>query len=189
MKMSIAEVYVEGCLTEINMKFESAVRVSGGSHDIHIRRKLSGNTHYDYRITRSTELPWPEAGVVTPPLGQGSFDIILFNTSYVTSGATVVINITITSGCYEPYYPTASIWDYYDLYINDRTTNTTRHIGDLQPAVLPLPTAEHEKYNVPYILVVPVTDWQAPAEGECITDLYPDFADYYATGSPENWYK
>jgi len=71
--------------------------------------------------------------------------------------------------------------------MNDRTTATKRHIEDWQPAVEPLPI--EEEYNVPYILVVPVTDWEAPAEGQCITDLYPYFDNYYATGSPDDWYE
>jgi uncharacterized repeat protein (TIGR01451 family) len=196
MNMFIEEVYVDGCLTEINMEFESLTNMTGGSHDIHIRRKLSGSTSYNCIITRSVQLPWPEAPGVTGPLGWGSFDITLFNTSYVTSGATVKIHIEITGGC-EPYDPTptpprwdlAPIFANYDLYMNDRTTSIERHIKDWQAAIDPLPIEEYEEYKVPYILVVPVTDWEAPAEGQCITDLYPHFAEYYATESPEDWYE
>jgi hypothetical protein len=193
MNMFIEEVYVNGCLTKINMEFESVVNIVGGSQEIHIRRQLSGSTSYNYIITRSTPGPWPVTPVV-PPLGWGSFDIILFDTSYVWSGAKVTIQIEITGGC-ELYDPApepprddlAPIWAYYDPYMNDRTTATKRHIEDWQPAVEPLPI--EEEYNVPYILVVPVTDWEAPAEGQCITDLYPYFDNYYATGSPDDWYE
>jgi uncharacterized repeat protein (TIGR01451 family) len=195
MKMSIEETYVDGCLTEIDMVFESVVDIVGGSCDIHIRRQLAGSTSYNYIITRSTPGPWPVIPVV-PPLGWGSFDIMLFDTSYVWSGAKVTIHIEITGGC-EPYNPAPvpprddldPIWAYYDPYINNRTTETERHIEDCQPAVEPLPIEGYEAYDVPYILVVPVTDWEAPAEGQCITDLYLYFDDYYATGSPDNWYE
>jgi len=194
MKMFIEEVYVDNCLTAINMEFESLTNMTGGSHDIHIVRKLSGSTSYNCIITRSVQLPWPEAPGVTGPLGWGSFDITLFNTSYVTSGATVKIHIEITGGC-EPYEPTltpprwdlAPIFANYDLYMNNRATDTERHIKDWQLAAPPLPA--EEEYDVPYILVVPVTDWEAPSEGQCITDLYPYFAEYYATESPEDWYE
>jgi hypothetical protein len=170
--------------------------IAGGSHEIHIRRKLSSSTSYNYIITRSTPGPWPVTPGVPGPLGWGSFDIILFDTSYVWSGAKIQIHIEITGGC-EPYEPTltpprwdlAPIFANYDLYMNDRMTDTERHIVDWQLAVEPLPIEEYEVYNVPYILVVPVTDWEAPSEGECITDLYPHFADYYATESPKDWYE
>jgi VCBS repeat-containing protein len=184
MNMCIQETYADGCLTEINMWFESARKDSGGSHDIHIRRTLSGSTFYSYTIERST----PDQGTETPELtnasGQGNFNIILFDTSHFTSGATVTIHIEIVDGC-EPYSETP--WDYYDPYMNYRN-HAERHIGETQPAVSPLPTY-NATYYVPFILVIPVTGWQAPAERQCITSLYPYFDDYYATGSRENWYE
>jgi uncharacterized repeat protein (TIGR01451 family) len=193
MNMFIEEVYVDDCLTEINMEFESAVKLAGGNHDIHILRTLSASTYYTYTITRSTLSRGTETPAVTDASGHGNFNIILFDTAHFTSGATVTIHIEITDGC-ESYNSTptpprgdlSSIWAYYDPYMNYRTTPATlHHIGDWQPAVNPLPTG----YDVPYILVIPMTDWQAPAEGQCITNLYPYFDDYYATGSPEDWYE
>jgi uncharacterized repeat protein (TIGR01451 family) len=197
MNMFIEEVYVDNCLTEINMEFESAVKLAGGTHDIHIRRTLSNSTYYNYTITRNTTPYGTETPAVTDASGQGNFNITLFDTAYFTSGATVTIHIEITDGC-EPYNSTAtpprwdlsSIWAYYDPYMNYRTSPvTTRYIGDWQPAAGQLLTGHNTTYNVPYILVIPVTDWQAPEEGTCITNLYPYFDDYYATGSPENWYE
>jgi uncharacterized repeat protein (TIGR01451 family) len=193
MNMFIEEVYVNDCLTEINMEFESAVKQSGGVHDIHILRTLSASTYYNYTITRSTPAQGTETSAVPNASGQDDFNIILFDTSHFTSGDTITIHIEITGGC-EPYNSTpasprwdlASIWAYYDPYMHYRTTPTsTRHIGDWQSAASPLPT---QGYDVPYILVVPVTGWSAPPEGQCITNLYPDFDDYYHTGLPEDWY-
>jgi uncharacterized repeat protein (TIGR01451 family) len=194
MKMFIEEVYVDDCLTEINMEFESVIKLAGDSHDIHILRTLSGSTFYNYSITRSTPAQGTETPAVPNASGQDDFDITLFDTSYFTSGATVTIHIEITDGC-EPYDPTpvplrwdlASIWAYYDPYMNNRNAATEHHIGDWQPTDEPLPI--EEEYDVPYILVIPVTDWEAPPEGTSITDLYPYFADYYATGSPGDWYE
>jgi hypothetical protein len=176
------------------MEFESALKLAGGNHDIHILRTLSASTSYSYTITRSTLALGTETPAVTNASGHGNFDIILFDDAHFTSGATVTIHIEITDGC-EPYNSTAtpprwdlsSIWAYYDPYMNYRTTPPSpHHIGDWQPAVSPLPT---QGYNVPYILVIPVTGWQAPAEGQRITNLYPYFDDYYHYGSPENWYE
>jgi VCBS repeat-containing protein len=191
MKMFIDEVYVGDCLKEITMEFISVKKLAGDSHDIHIRRTLSGSTTYSYTIARSTSAQGTETSAVTNASGQGTFNIVLFDTSHFTSGAKVTIHIKIIDGC-EPYDPTpepprwdvASIWAHYDPYMKNRTAATEYHIGEWQPAVEPLPTG----YDVPYILVIPVTDWEAPPEGTCITDLYQYFDDYYDTGSPENWY-
>jgi len=193
MKMFIEEVYVDDCLTEISMEFESVAKLAGGSHDIHILRTLSDSTVYNYTITRSTSAQGTETPAVTSASDQGNLNIILFDTAYFTSGDTVTIHIEITDGC-QPYDPTpvpprwdlAPIWAHYDPYMNYRAITTERHIGDWQPAVSPLPTTG---YNVPYILVVPVTGWSAPPESTTITDIYPYFDDYYDTGSPENWYE
>jgi hypothetical protein len=161
------------------MAFSSVVHNAGDSHDIHILRTLSLSTFYSYGITRSAEAQGTETPEVTDASDEGDFDIILFDTSF-PPGDTVTIHIEIIDGC-EQYDPAP--WAYYDPYMKNRTTSTEHHIGDSQPAVAPLPTGE---YYVPYILVIPVTGWQAPAD--CITNLYPLFDDYYSTGSPVDWY-
>jgi len=183
MNMFIEEASVGDCLTEINMQFNSVVHNAGDYHDIHILRALSSSTNYNYTITRSAEAQGTETPEATNEPGQDDFDIVLFDTSFPT-GDTVTIHIEITGGC-EPHSGTP--WTYYDPYMNDRTVGGVRRIGDSQPAVSPLPTEEYEVYNVPYILVIPVTGWQAP--GGCIANSYPCFDDYYATGSPEDWYQ
>jgi uncharacterized repeat protein (TIGR01451 family) len=196
MEMSVEEVYVNNCLTEINMHFESLIKDSVFDHDIHILRELSPSTSYNYTITRSTTTQGTETPAVTNAPGQGDFDKILFDTSHFTPGATVTIHIEITAGC-EPYVATpepprwdlASIWAYYDPYMNYRyIIPIEHHIEDWQPAVVPrLPT---DGYDVPYILVIPVTGWEVPPEGTSITVLYPDFDDYYDSKEwPADWYK
>ena len=194
MSMSIEEVYLGDCLHTISMTFESVVYLANDSHDIHILRTLSSSTAYNYTITRTTVAQGTETPEVMNASGQGNFDIVLFDSDYYTLGDTVTINIEITSGC-ESYDPTpepprwdlAPIFTYYDPYMNNRTTDTEYHIGDWQPATSPLPWPRG--YDVPYVLVVPVTGWEAPEEGERITNPYPDFDDYYKTGFPENWYE
>ena len=194
MSMSIEEVYLGDCLHTISMTFESVIHLAGDSHDIHILRTLSGSTAYNYTIARTTSAQGTEAPEVMNASGQGSFDIVLFDSDYYTLGDTVTINIEITNGC-ESYDPTpepprwdlAPIFAYYDPYMNNRTTDTEHHIGDWQPADSPLPWPRG--YDVPYILIVPVTGWEPPPESTRITDVYPDFDDYYDTGLPENWYE
>jgi len=194
MSMSIEEVYLGDCLHTISMTFESVVYLANDIHDIHILRTLSSSTAYNYTITRTTVAQGTETPEVMNASGQGNFDIVLFDSDYYTLGDTITINIEITSGC-ESYDPTpepprwdlAPIFTYYDPYMNNRTTDTEYHIGDWQPATSPLPWPRG--YDVPYVLVVPVTGWEAPEEGERITNPYPDFDDYYKTGSPENWYE
>ena len=197
MKMFVEEVYVDDCLTEINMEFESVEKNAGHNHDIHILRTLSDSTYYNYTITRSTPASGNETQAMTNEPGQDDFNIVLFDTSSFTLGDTVTIHIEITDGC-EPYDPEpepprwdlASIWAYYDPYMDDWSIETVYHIGDWQPAYdqFPLQPPEVEEYDVPYILVIPLTDWEIPSSGP-ITNLYPDFDDYYATESPVNWYE
>ena len=191
MNMYLQDVYVEDCLSEIDMEFTAKIHEAGDNHDIHIKRKFSPDTDYDYTITRTTAAQ----GTETPAgsgSGSGDFDIILFDSAYFAVGDKVTVNIKITDGC-EAYDPSPSPprWDldpifaYYDPWMKDRSINAERHIDDWQPAVSPLPTTG---YNVPYILIVPVTDWNPPSEGQVITNKYPNFDDYYSTGSPTNWY-
>ena len=193
MEISIEESYVDGCLTETIMSFESTIKDSDFDHDIHILRTLDPSTSYNYKIERSTPAQGTETPAVPNASGQGDFDLILFDTSYFTSGATVTIHLEITGGC-ESYDPSpaprwdlAPIWACYDPYMNYRNIPTEHHIGDWQPAVVPrLPT---DGYDVPYILVIPMTGWEAPPAHTCITVLYPYFDDYYDTGLPEDWYE
>jgi hypothetical protein len=195
MNMHVLETYQGGCLKIIDMDFESVEHKAGDKHDIHIKRTLDGSVSYTYSITRSTTAQGTEtAGSGS---GSGDFDIVLFDSQYFTAGDTVEIVVTVTGGC--ELYPsvTSPRWDvaannnlfaYYDPWMNDRSIgNVERHINDWQAATTRLPT---QGYDVPYIIVVPVTDWPAPNEAQTITGPHPNFDDYYRTHDSmyENWY-
>jgi len=86
MKMSIEEVYVGGCPTEINIEFESAARLPDSSRDILILKTLSDSTFYNYTITRSIRTRRTETSEVASASGQDDFEITLFDTPYFTFG-------------------------------------------------------------------------------------------------------
>jgi hypothetical protein len=194
MNMFVQETYVSGCLSEISMTFESVKHLAGDNHDIHIKRTLSSDTEYEYTIMRTTTAQGNEDPEVTEATSSGDFDIVLFDSYYYTYGDTVTIFIKITA-CDDFYNPSPTpprwdldpIWAYYDPWMYDRSWGPNDwHIDDWQPATIALPT---QGYNVPYILVVPYSNWPAPVESQTITGPYPDFDDYYHYNSPENWYE
>ncbi len=187
MNMEVEEIYIDGCLDSIDMTFTSVVKLAGDTHEIHIKRSFDSATSYDYKITRSVA----NVGTETPAgtgSGSGDFDIILFDSAYFAAGKVVTVNIDITSGC-EAYIenPTPPRWDleelfaYYDPWMYDRGISSAHHIEKTQ---------SFGGITVPYILVVPYTDWPAPGEGVTITGPYPYFDDYYSTQDPiyETWY-
>ena len=194
MNMHVKETYINDCLSEIELSFTSLVKKAGDVHDIHLKRTFSDNTDYEYTITRSATAQGTEkaAGDYT---GSGDLDIILFDSS---KGVKKTVDIILTVTSCDDYYnedPDAPRWDVntffenYDPWMYDKSYGPNSwHITDMQPANSKLPT---QGYNVPYILVVPYTDWPAPDEAQTITDLYHDFDDYYRTQSPlyENWYQ
>jgi len=72
----------------------------------------------------------------------------------------------------------------YDSWEEGTLYGSLFHISDTQsttkfgiPAIM-----------VPYILVVPYTDWIPPYESTIITSLYGYFDDFYRTGTFDNWY-
>ena len=88
------------------------------------------------------------------------------------------------------------IFAVYNPYIFNRNNNIRNDIWEMKPAGPPLPSlnAEDYGYEVPLIIVVPDGDWVPPAEGEVITEPYPDFFDYYSVGEPGdpafmNWFE
>lgn len=196
MNMAIEETYSGGCLSSIHMEFESVQHIAGDNHDIHIKRTLDGGTSYAYTIVRSTAAQGNETAAGSSS-GSGDFDIVLFDSRYYTVDDTVTIDITITSGC-EAYSPPSSgprcdldpVFAFYNPYMYDTTTGQTHGIDKWQSAGSRLP--DSGTYDVPYILVVPVTDWSVPNENQTITGPYPDFDDYYKGPCDplyENWYE
>ncbi len=195
MNMLIQETHESqtGNLLSIHMEFEAVGRLAGDDHDIHMERIFAAISQLSYTVDRSrtaqgTETPAGSYGPVAD-----SIDVILFDTKYISPGDNVIIDIVVDSGFASygfgtpPRFDLDGIWDFYDPWMKDRTVNKEHHIEDWQAAVSPLPTTG---YDVPYILVVPETDWPAPAEQQTITGPYPDFDDYYSTQSStyEDWY-
>ncbi|MFX1576846.1 MAG: hypothetical protein ACFFCF_06705 [Promethearchaeota archaeon] len=197
MNMYVLETYTNGFLDSIHLEFTSVVHLAGDNHDIHITRTFDALTAYTYTIARDHAAYGTETEPCIDKTGSGSFDIILFDTSdqYVV-GKTVTIDITLTTNT-EPYSsaPTPPRWDldpvfaYYDPWMYDKSYGPNDwHINDWQSTTIfgdPAPGID-----VPYILVVPYTDWPAPSEGNTINGPYPDFDDYYRTEDPlyEDWY-
>ncbi|MFY1112186.1 MAG: hypothetical protein AB3K77_10970 [Methanosarcinaceae archaeon] len=194
MNMQVEEKYTGSALSSIYMEFEAVAHKAGDKHDIHIFRELSDSTEYIYTISRSTAAEGTETpeGVYS---GAGDFDAVLFDTLHFTADDNVSIMVEITSSddTYDenpvaPRFDLAPLFAFYDPWMNDRSIgNVERHIPDMQPATTKLPEVG---YNVPYIVVVPYTDWPAPDEAVTITGPYPDFDDYYQTedSSYENWF-
>ncbi len=200
MNMELEETYVDDVLQSIFLKFTAVVNRAGDVHDINISRPISGD--YTYTIKRS-EAPYSsrEADEVTDANGTGDFDIILFdsarwpNNSSQVMGQWVEIEITMAPGNNSNLlsdYGVAPRWDLDEIFslynpwmLNRSHVTGQINIDRVQPATTMLPT---QGYDVPYILVVPYTDWPAPSEAVTITGLYPDFDDYYSFGSPEDWY-
>jgi hypothetical protein len=111
-------------------------------------------------------------------------------------GKTVTIDITITTQTelYDPA-PTPPRWDldpvfaYYDPWMYDKSYGPNAwHIDDVQSTTIFGDSSPG--IDVPYIIVVPYTDWPAPDEGVTITGPYPDFDDYYRTKDSmyADWY-
>ena len=144
-------------------------------------------------INRSTPALGAETPAVTGASSSGEFEIVLFDTPFFQPGTIVTVSIEIWEGC-DPYVfdPTPPRWDLdpiwyrYDPFMEVRGYPFEHHISAWQPAFPPLPVTT--PYDVPYILVVPVTGWTPPPQGIVITNFYPFFDDYYATGTPEDWY-
>jgi hypothetical protein len=205
MNMEIEEMYADGVLESIYMKYTSVVNRAGDKHDIHIFRSLNGD--YTYNITRSDAATGTETPEVTIESGSDDFDIVLFDTDRWPNndgqvmGQWVEIEITIDSDNEENLLTdfvggNPDRWDLddmfrlYDPWMNNRGHGNQIYIDSWQDAASPLPLESDDDFDVPYIIVVPVTDWDAPDEGQVITIPYPDFDEYYRTEDAqyEDWY-
>ncbi len=197
MNMYVLETYANGYLASIQLEFTSVVHEAGDNHNIHISRLFSGSTAYTYTITRTHTAYGTETPECTDTPGSGTFDIILFDSSDSSVvGKTVTIDITITTQTelYDPA-PTPPRWDldpvfaYYDPWMYDKSYGPNAwHIDDVQSTTIFGDSSPG--IDVPYIIVVPYTDWPAPDEGVTITGPYPDFDDYYRTKDSmyADWY-
>lgn len=216
MQFNTTETYNQNMeLLEILMQFEAIIYDSGADHYIHIKKPLNGN--YMYTVTRSTPANANEhpAGVF---MGSGDFDIVLFDTGkYLWPSKQIGETVTVTIVPLDPaanplvipltpprdydtgsglFYDLDAFMGRYDPYIHVYTPNyigtyhigTTQFIGDTgsqgdTPDIIPVGT------EVPYILVVPYTDWIPPDEDTTITGPYQYFDDFYTNnGVNPNWY-
>jgi LruC domain-containing protein/predicted ribosomally synthesized peptide with SipW-like signal peptide len=198
MDANITETYIGApqTLAEIQMSFEARFHTAGDSHDIHIERELPGSVEYDYDVSRSNSASGNETAAGNYTGESGTLDVVLFDTDDFSKGETVTIDVTITDGSESP--PTSSprsdvaannvLFEVYDPYMDDRTIGSERHIEDFQPATTEFPLTDD--YDVPYILVVPVTNFTPPGEGTTIDDKYSEFDEYYKTRDSqyEDWY-
>ena len=193
MNMELEETYVNGVLESISMKFTAVVNDAGDVHDIHIARALLGD--YSYTVERSRTAIGNEvaAGDFT---GEDDFDLVLFDTANFPGitgqnlNDSVKITITMAEGndenLLENYeeadrFDLSDVFSLYEPYMLNRSQNNEIRLDSFDT---------FKDVEVPLILVVPVTDWEAPGEGQPIDEVYPKFLNYYGTDGAEDadWY-
>lgn len=212
MTFSVEEIYEvaspDDTLTELTMTFTAVIYDSGADHYIHIRRPLNGS--YAYTVTRSTSAYAGEtpAGAYA---GSGELDLVLFNTQKYSwpqknINETVTIHVVLNDPASNPKStPTAPRWDvdpimanydpWEDPYYPGWISGAEFHIDDTQV----ISSTANQKYTpeiipngteLPFILVVPYTDWIPPYEDTTITGPYQYFDNYYISGgmSYPDWY-
>jgi hypothetical protein len=211
MRFSFVEYYnINWDLVRVTMNFEAIIYDSGMDHLIHIERPINGQSIVD--VVRPN--PRPSAGPIlgkdeTPAgtyLFTGDVDVILYNTNKYTHpekqiGEYVTVDITVvdptlnpkvaltpprmfTNEAPMPFYDMDAVMANYDPWEEGTLYGSLFHIHDIQStAKFGTPSIE-----VPYILVVPYTDWIPPWESTTITGPYGYFDDFYRYGTPANWY-
>lgn len=146
--------------------------------------------------------------------GSGDLDVTLYNTSKYTwpqkqIGESVVFKVVLDDPSANPrepvepprnftvdsttFYDLPPILGNYDLWFEGTLFEARFHLKDTEiitdtsqqkntPAIIPLDT------KVPFILVVPFTNWIPPFEVTTITGPYGSFDDFYLTASPADWF-
>ncbi len=148
--------------------------------------------------------------------GTGDVDVVLYNTSKYTYpqkliNETVVVDFAINqplqnpriSGTYVRSYTVGTttfhdldpIMSQYDFWEEGTMAQSRWHLKDTHPIndssqetntpasrIIPAGTV------LPFLLVVPYTDWIPPYENTTITGPYGSFLKFYTTGSPADWY-
>jgi hypothetical protein len=200
-----AELY----LTKVTMTFTSVIYDSGMDHLIHITRPIVGGSTYTVGRGVSAYTDETPAGTYT---GSGDVDVTLFNTAKYSWPAkqineTVTIEIIVDEPALNPKTDLpAPRWDLdpfmanYDPWEVGTLYGSLFHIQDMQNVTAMsggggrLDTRLIGQ-TLPFILVVPDTDWIPPYEDTCISgpDLYGPywyFYDYYNTSgtSHQTWY-
>jgi len=217
MTFSMEEIYDENWnLVKVTMTFTAVIYDSGMDHLIHIARPIVGGSVYI--VTRSVpaypvELTlWDGTkGKETPEgtyTGTGDVTVVLFNTAKYPQPSkqineVVTIEIIVVDPSANPKgigpYPyreyswgtdyDISIMTSYDPWEEGTLYECRFHIWDTQVPTSSTTDQRLIGVELPFILVVPKTDWIPPAESTPITTPYPEFYDYYTTGSPTDWYE
>ncbi len=211
MIFNLEEVYLEiddtFYLTEIHMNFNSTVKKAGYNHDIHINRTGLQGT-YDYTITRDFVSANDETPDGSYPDMTGPMDVILFDTlrypgtNNVNMFDEVTIDISIddpesnpfpstltpprmfTNEAPDPFYDLDGIFEFYDPWMDPSTGANIYIVTAPSTTIFGSPAI-----NVPFIIVVPETDFAPTGEGQIITTVYDLFDDFYRYGSPDNWWE
>ncbi|NYT11561.1 MAG: hypothetical protein GKC03_03290 [Methanomassiliicoccales archaeon] len=216
MNFNVTEVYKGGELTQIDMTFEAVIYDSGGNSYINITRMLNGDYEVSVERTATAITLETPAGSYS---GSGDVNVCLFDTGKYdwpqkNIGEFVWVNITVLEPGLNPMVPLSSprvysneivdldpIWENYDPWIDPYEDLFPGYAaGDYHIDTIQTITSTSSQKNtgliipigteVPFILVVPFTDWTPPAEDHTITGPYPDFYDFYVDGDQTyyDWY-
>lgn len=188
-------------LTKVVMSFEAVIYDSGADHYIHIARPFNGT--YDYTVTRS-ETALANEVAAGAHSGSGDLDVVLFDTAKYTwpekqIGEMVTIEVVLDDPYSNPRIALVSprpdldpFMANYDPWENPYAgVSGTFHIAHIEtigstaaqkntPRIVPVDT------QVPFILVIPETDWVPPFEDTTITAPYWHFTNYY-DGIASSW--
>jgi hypothetical protein len=146
--------------------------------------------------------------------GSGNLDVVLFNTAKYSwpqkqIGEIVTVHVVLNNPELNPktvltqprsytvdsttFYDLDPLMANYDPWEEGTLYQCRFHIEDTEV----VSDTSQQKYTqdlvavntkVPFILVVPYTDWIPPFEDSTITGPYGWFNDYYTTSLPQNWY-
>jgi len=219
MYFNAVETYTGGCgvdaqLTSVLMTFTAQVYDSGMTHHIHIERPIVGGSQVTVtRIDRAAA--GDETVTGTFAVVGDVVDIVLFDTKNYTwpsklidETVTVLIEVDNPSqnlkdtpvaprDDLDPFMANYDPWEIGSLY------GSLYHIEDEQLVTAVTSGAHPELLDtdlvgltLPYILVVPSSDWVPPFEDSCISGPrsggpdgpYAYFYDYYYDDSHSEWY-
>jgi len=188
-------------LTKVVMSFEAVIYDSGAEHYIHIERPFNGS--YTYNVTRSVPALASEIAAGAHS-GSGELDVVLFDTvkyawPQINIGEIVTIEVILDEPLLnlrtplvaprpdlDPFMANYDPWE--NPYAGVVGTFEIGHIETIGSTAaqkytsIPVPVGT----EVPFILVIPKTDWRAPHEDTTITAPYPEFVQFYA-GPVASW--
>jgi len=184
MTMSASETYDgAGTLTRVTLSFEAVCHLAGDAHDIHIARGFAEGTRYSASLRRNRQAQGSETREGRWR-AQGDLDVLLFDTDGTLPRDSVTLVIDLTHSAEPRASEPLSVLGRYDPWLDNRETGEQHHVEDAQPY-------RGTGAEVPYVLILPSAGWQPPSEWTCVTDLYPDFEQYYVTRDPRyaRWFE